>query len=91
MNSKTLKTSLLSLFLVFSACLGWSQQEKYAVKLTNFNSEYSDFSPIIIDGDIIFVSDKKSETVKNKKDPATKRNFCNLYSDSQKFQNYFST
>ena len=83
MNSKTLKTSLLSLFLVFSACLGWSQQEKYAVKLTNFNSEYSDFSPIIIDGDIIFVSDKKSETVKNKKDPATKRNFCNLYSDSK--------
>lgn len=77
------KTTIFTLILLISGFFGWSQQEKYDIKLANFNSEFSDFSAIIFEGDIIYVSDKNSKTVKNKKDPASKRNFCNLFSDSK--------
>ncbi len=82
MKCSFIKSIIIVFTSLFWIQFGYSQKAKYEIKLLDINSEYSDFSPYLFGDDIIFVSDKKQD-ISNKKDPATKRNFCDLYSNSK--------
>jgi outer membrane protein OmpA-like peptidoglycan-associated protein len=69
-----------TLFFIFIVIFATAQSEgkAYSVHLMDFNSRHSEFSPYLFMSDLIYVSDNSS----GKKDPNTKRGFCNLQTKS---------
>jgi outer membrane protein OmpA-like peptidoglycan-associated protein len=73
----------VAVFAIFCS-YSFSQENagKYQIKIADFNSENADFATAWFEKNLIYVSDKEVRPVLNPRDPASKTNVCNIYTNS---------